>query len=189
MIMKTKVLFFAAILSLSITSLKAQTEIPAGYVKGSVTLADNSVVQGYVKDNLKRSAAVSFIDNAGKKTNYNGIDINGATIDAVNFICIKGDFFKTISAGKLTFLQKSSDASNKATFNGTDATFNTGTEGKMGDYFVYRNNELKLLNKKSLESFITNDLSGCTAAIEKAKSANGDIAKMKDAVDIYNSTN
>ena len=187
--MKIKALFSAAVLSLSLFEVQAQSEIPTGYVKGSITLADNSVVQGYVKDNLKRSAAVSFIDNAGKKTNYNGIDINGVTIDAVNFICIKGDFFKTISVGKLNLLQKASDASNKASFNGTEVAFSSGTEGKVGDYFVYRNTELKLLNKKSLESFITNDLSGCTAAIEKAKSANGDIAKLKEAVEIYNNAN
>ena len=187
--MKIKLFLFATILSLSITTIKAQTEAPAGYVKGSITLADNSVVQGYVKDNLKRSAAVSFIDNAGKKTNYNGIDINGATFDAVNFICIKGDFFKTISVGKLNFLQKASDASSKASFNGTEVAFSSGTEGKVGDYFVYRDTQLKLLNKKNLESFINNDLSGCTAAIEKAKSANGDIAKMKEAVEIYNNAN
>jgi len=186
--MNIKQLFYTALLALSLTSVKAQNEIPSGYTKGTITLADGAVLTGYVKDNLKKSAAVSFIDNAGKKKNYEGIDINAATIDATNFICIKGDFFKAISVGKLNFLQKSSDASGKASFNGTEATFN-GTEGKIGDYFVYSNRQLKLLNKKNIESFINTDLNGCTAAIEKAKSANGDIAKLQEAVDIYNHAN
>lgn len=181
--------FFTALLVVAVSAVYAQSEAPAGYTKGSITLADNSVIKGYVKDNLKKNAAVSFSDNAGKKTTYNGIDINGVTIDETAYICIKGDFFKTITVGKLNFLQKASDASGKASFNGTDAVFSSGTEGKIGDYFVYRDKQLKLLNKKSLDSFIANDLSGCTAAIEKAKSANGDIAKLKEAVEIYNNAN
>ncbi|WP_462219747.1 hypothetical protein, partial [Ferruginibacter sp.] len=67
--------------------------------------------------------------------------------------------------------------------------FSSGTEGKIGDYFIYTDKKLKLLTKKTVASFIDTDLIGCAAAIEKAKAANGDIAKMQEAVEIYNLSN
>ena len=188
--MKIKTLFLGAALSFSTAVIQAQTEIPAGYTKGSITLADGKIVAGYLKDNIKKSASVSFTDNTGaSKKTYEGSEINGITIDAENFICIKGDFFKTICTGKICFLQKASNAANKASYNGAVAVFNNGTEGKIGDYFVYSGNTLKLLNKKTVDAFITTDLGGCTAAVEKANTINGNIAKLQEAVEIYNSTN
>jgi len=186
--MTLKTAVCSLLLSFAIVSAKAQTPIPAGYVKGSITLPNNTVVNGYVKDNIKKSAAVIFIDDAGTKKTFEGNAINAVTVDAENFLCINGDFFRTICVGKLNFLQKASNAAAVASFNGTEAVFNNGTEGKIGDYFSYANNSLKVLNKKSIESFISNELNGCVAAIEKAKTVNGDIAKLKEAVDIYNSS-
>jgi hypothetical protein len=186
--MKLTTFFYSAVLAFSITGVHAQTEVPAGFSKGSITLANGTVVSGFVKDNIKKSAAVVFIDNSGKKT-YEGSQIIGLSIEAGNYTCINGDFFKTISTGKLWFLQKASDASGKASFNGTEPVFNNGTEGKIGDYFAYADKKLQLLNKKTVEAFINTDLAGCTAAIEKAKTINGDIAKLQEAVDIYNSNN
>jgi hypothetical protein len=186
--MKLTTIFYSAVLALSVTAVKAQSEAPAGFSKGSITLADGTVVSGFVKDNIKKSAAVVFIDNTGKKT-YEGSQINGLSIEASNYICINGDFFKTICTGKLCFLQKASDASGKASYNGTEPIFNNGTEGKIGDYFAYADKKLQLLNKKTVEAFISTDLAGCTAAIEKAKTINGDMAKLQEAIDIYNSNN
>lgn len=183
--MKLTTIFYSAVLAFSVTGIQAQTEVPAGFTKGSITLANGSIISGFVKDNIKKSATVVFLDNTGKKT-YEGSQINGLTIEAGNFICINGDFFKTISTGKLCFLQKASDASGKASYNGTEPIFNNGTEGKIGDYFAYAEKKLKLLNKKTVEAFINTDLAGCTAAIEKAKNINGDMAKLQEAVDIYN---
>jgi hypothetical protein len=183
--MKLTTFFYSAVLAFSFTGVLAQTEVPAGFSKGSIILANGTIVSGFVKDNIKKSAAVVFIDNTGKKT-YEGSQINGLSIESSNFICINGDFFKTICTGKLCFLQKASDASGKASYNGTEPIFNNGTEGKIGDYFAYADKKLKLLNKKSVETFINTDLAGCTAAIEKAKTINGDMAKLQEAVDIYN---
>ena len=148
--MKIKTLFLGAALSFSVAAIQAQTEIPAGYTKGSITLADGKIVSGYVKDNIKKSASVSFTDNAGaNKKTYEGSEINGITIEAENFICVKGDFFKIICTGKICFLQKASNAANKASYNGSEALFNNGTEGKIGDYFIYADKQLKLLNKNN----------------------------------------
>lgn len=185
--MKIKQFFYAALLAISFTSVKAQIEVPAGFSKGAITLADGSVVPGFVKDNIKKSASVVYVDNNGaNKKTYSGSQLNAVIIDAVIYTCIGGDFFKTLSAGKMNFLQKASNNSGSVSYNGTEAIFNNGTEGKIGDYFVYADNKLKLLNKKNLESFINTDLAVCAPAVEKAKAINGDIARLQEAVDIYN---
>ncbi len=188
--MKLKAIFYSALLTFSTAAVKAQTEIPAGYTKGSITLANATVITGYLKDNIKKSASVIYLDNTGaNKKTYEGSEINGITMDAENFTCIKGDFFKTICTGKICFLQKESNAANKTSYNGAEPVFNSGTEGKIGDYFVYSGNTLKLINKKTIDAFISSDLSTCTAAVEKANTINGNIAKLQEAVEIYNSTN
>ena len=183
--MKLKHVLYASMLMLFFSPAFAQ-EVPAGFVIGSVTLADGSVVNGYIKDNLKKSASVQFIDSKGMKKSYTASQVNGASIGDAKYTCISGDFFRTLSAGKMNFLQKASNASGSLTFNGSEAVASSGTEGKVGDYFVFANNQLKLLTKKNLDSFISNDLAVCAPAVEKAKSINGDIARLQEAVDIFN---
>ncbi len=185
--MKLKQIFYALLFSLSVTAVNAQTTVPADYTKATITLANGTAISGYIKDNIKKSASVTFIDETGSnKKVYEGSDINAVKTDGASFVCISGDFFKTLSTGKLNFLQKSSNAANKVSYNGTEAVLNSGTEGKIGDYFVYAESKLKLLNKKTVESFISSDLTGCNEAVEKAKAINGDMAKLQQAVEIYN---
>jgi hypothetical protein len=185
--MKFKVIFLALASGFSFTTINAQT-IPEGYTKATITLASGTAQAGFIKDNIKKSASITFIDGSGNnKKVYEGSEINAVTTDAASYTCINGDFFKTICTGKLCFIQKSSNAAGKASYNGTEAVFNSGTEGKIGDYFIYTDKKLKLLNKKSVESFINTDLVTCAAAVEKAKAINGDIAKLQEAVEIYNS--
>ncbi len=183
--MKLKHILFASLLTVFLSPAIAQ-ETPPGFVKGAVTLADGSLVSGLIKDNLKKSASVQFIDGKGVKKTYRAYDVNGISIGETQYSCISGDFFKMLSVGKMNFLQKASNASGNLTYNGTEAIASSGTDGKIGDYFVYANNQLKLLNKKSLESFINTDLSICTPAVEKAREINGDIARLQEAVEIFN---
>ncbi|HNJ95903.1 MAG TPA: hypothetical protein PLS65_14085, partial [Ferruginibacter sp.] len=86
----------------------------------------------------------------------------------------------------MLFLQKASNASGSLSYNGAEAVVSAGTSGKIGDYFVYAGNQLKLVNKKNLDEFIASDLAACAPAVEKAKSLNGDIARLQEAVDIFN---
>ena len=185
--MKLKATFLTLAIGFSIAAVNAQS-IPEGYTKATITLANGTAQTGFIKDNIKRSASVTFMDESGNnKKVYEGAEINGVKTDAATFTCINGDFFKTICTGKLCFIQKSSNAAGKASYNGTEAVFNSGTEGKIGDYFIYADKKLKLLNKKTVASFISTDLANCAAAVEKAKTINGDIAKLQEAVEIYNS--
>ena len=176
--------------SLAFLQTKAQSEIPKGFKKGSIVLADNSSFSGYVKDNMRSSASVVFIAASGdKKKNYSGSELNSTEIEGAKFLCINGDFFKVITEGELNFLQKASDASGKPSFNGNDAVFSNGTEGKPDDYFIYntKSKELNLVSKKNFDDVVHKTFAGNTAAIDKAKAASGDVAQLKEAVDVYNS--
>jgi hypothetical protein len=170
----------------------AQTEIPKGYSKGIVLLPDGSRLEGFVKESIRAKASVCFIATAqDKKKCYEGSDLQGVELDGEQYICIKGDFFKVISRGELDFLQKASDASGKPVYNGTEAVFSNGTEGKPGDYFIFhtQTSDLKLVNKKNATAVSVASFADCTAALEKAKNINGDITLLKDAVEAFNNRN
>lgn len=183
--MKLTAMFLTTICMAALAN-SSTAQAPTGFVKGTVTLSNGTIVNGYVKESIKKDAVINFADAAGSKTQYSGSQINGATVDTINYLCIKGDFFKTICTGKICFLQKASNASGKASYNGTEAVFTSGTEGKVGDYFVYSNNQLTHLTKKTVNKFIAEQLVSNNAAVEKAKAANGEIALLADAVTIYN---
>jgi hypothetical protein len=126
---------------------------------------------------------------SGKEKKYNGADIASAFVGETGYTCMKGDFFKVVCNGELTFLQKASDASSKPTQVGNEVFFLSGTDGKPGDYFIYenKNQQLKLVSKKTLNNVVAASFAGYAPAIEKAKAAETDIAQLKDAVDTFNS--
>ena len=186
--MKILKLLPAFILGLFVLQASAQTEAPKGFSTGKIVLPDNTVVTGFIKDNIRKDASVVMLTD-GKEKKYNGGDIASAIVNETSYTCMKGDFFKVVCNGELTFLQKSSDASSKPTTVGNEVFFISGTEGKPGDYFIYENksHQLKLVSKKNLKDVVTNSFGGYAPAIEKAKAAEGDIAQLKDAVESFNS--
>lgn len=190
--MKIVNLLTLSIVSLVLTQANAQPEVPKGFKKGAIVLADGSNLPGYVKENIRSNASVVFIaETGGKKKNYNGSDLTATEIEGTKFICVKGDFFKVLSEGELSFLQKASDASGKPTYNGNEATLSSGTEGKLNDYFIYTtgSKQLRLVSKKNVDEVIAASFGGYTAAIDKAKTVNGDLSQLKEAVELYNNRN
>lgn len=179
--------FAATVLSLVMLQANAQNEI-SSLKKGTIVLADGSSLSGTIKDNIRKSASVVFTQDGGKKRTYDGSELSSAEIEGTKFICIKGDFFKVLCQGELSFLQKASDASGKPSYNGNEAVFSNGTEGKPNDYFIYNSasKQLQLVSKKNVEEVAATCFAGNTAAIDKAKAINGDIALLKDAVEIFN---
>lgn len=190
--MKILKTFTAILLTFTLMSTQAQTGIPEGFNKGTIVMADGSSLTGYLKDNIHRDASVTFINETDKKKKeYDGISLTSVQFNNTKFVCIGGDFFKVISEGELFFLQKASNAEGKVFYNGLENVVSNGTEGKSGDYFICNNSNkaLQKISKKNVEEVAANSFAGCIAAIEKAKAVNGDIAKVKDAVDIFNSRN
>ncbi len=184
-------ILFAIILSVALFQVNAQTEIPKGFKNGFVTLADNSIVSGFIKDNIRSNASVVVLSEIGQKKKYDASEILSAEIEGTKFICIRGDFFSVICDGELCFLQKASDATGKISYNGANAIVSNGTEGSPGDYFIYdsQGKNLKLVSKKNFDEVVAASFKGNTAAIDKAKSANGEIAQLKEAVIVYNARN
>ena len=176
-------------LVLAIQQSRSQSEPPKGFSTGSITLADGSNLSGLIKDNMRGDASIIFFhEAAGKKKVYDGRQLNSMEIEGVKFICINNDFFKVLSDGELNFLQKSSNVRGKVFYHGMEAFVSTGTDGKIGEYFIYRktNRELKLITKKNLSEVISTSFDNYAAAVEKAQTVNGDLSQLKLAVDVYN---
>lgn len=164
-------------------------EIPKGFKQASLILADSSTAAGSIKDNMKASASIIFQPSDGsKKKTYSGSELIAVKTNDAQYACIKGDFFKVLCEGNLCFLQKVSDASGTPSYNGTEAVFNNGTEGKPNDYFIYdrRNKNLQLVSKKNKDEVVSTSFAGVPAALEKATTINGDISKLQEAVQLYN---
>lgn len=180
------------VISFGMFPANAQTEVQQGYTKGKLVLADGSIVSGYVKDNIRRDASVSFINETDKKKkDFEGTELNGVEMNNTRYICIQGDFFTVMTDGELSFLQKMSDASGKVVYNGLENTVSNGTEGKPGDYFIYNSSthQLRKIFKKNINELAVNVFTGCNAAQEKIKASNGDMTTIQNAVEIYNNRN
>jgi hypothetical protein len=188
--MKFVSLFFASILCLSIFRSHAQKPIPTGFVKATITLDNGDLLAGYIKDNIRKSSSVVYVNETGEnKKTYEGRDINKLAIDSAQFMCVNGDFFKVITLGKMSFLQKASNSTGKVYYNGAEPIVSNGTDGEIGDYFVFSNKQLKLITVKNVDAFISADLMNCEMAVQKAKAINGDVTKLNEAIEAYNSCN
>lgn len=185
--------FITAIFLLTISfAAKSQQAAPKGFLKGSIILTDNTALEGFIKDDIRNKAAITLMPSAGgKKVTYDGDKLSSVSFENSKYICIKGDFFKLICDGELSFLQKASDASSKPVYVGNETMFLNGTEGKPGDYFIFNNSlqQLQLVNSKNIAAVTARSFGNCEAAIASAKAINTDVAMLKDAVVIYNSRN
>jgi hypothetical protein len=183
-----KILFIISILT-STLYFNSFAQSPKGFRKGQITLEDNSILSGYIKEHFRSYACLAFIpENGGRKTIYDGSQIRSVTIDSLSFVCLRGDFFRVISEGRLGFLQKYSDASNAPSYNGTEAIFVNGTIGEKGDYFIYiqNKNQLVLINRKTYKKIIPEVLAEYPREFENAF-ATYDISQIRLAINTFNS--
>jgi len=176
------------VLSFTIMEADAQSDIPKGFSTGTITFADGTRQSCLLKDYIRKNASITIVTTGHKKINYDGKDLLAAEINGTKYICIYGDFFKVLCEGELSFLQKSSDASGKLSYNGTEPIFSNGTDGKRDDYFVYNTNDkqLNLISKKNVGEIAAKSFADCTAALDKAKTINGDLSQFRGAVEEYN---
>lgn len=148
--MKLKNYLFALSLLLGISAM-AQSEIPEGFTQGKVILNNGTAISGWIKDNMrKKSSIILYNPTNGKKAVYDANSLSEADLNNGKYLCLYGDFFKVVSSGEPSILQKSSNASGKTFYNGVETVISKGTDGKIDDQFEYSasTNELKLINKK-----------------------------------------
>lgn len=187
--MKKATTMMAILFGLLSVQVSAQNTAPQGFDKGAIVLANGTTISGWVKDEMSNKAAVSIVPEAGgKKQRYDAYNLTSVQVGGNQFRCIKGDFFKVICAGDIDFLQKASDCAGKLAYNGAEAFYLSGTEGKPGNYFMYTSKtaSLQLVTDKNLATVTQENFANCTAAINKAKETGNDVARLKEAVDIYN---
>lgn len=185
----TKLALVLAIFSLTGFQSIAQTTAPEGYVPGKITLANGTALEGFIKENFKKKACVSFISaGTSKKKTYEGWDLNAVTVNGQEYVCLKGDFYTVLAGGELYFLQKATNAEGKIAYNGTDPVYQTTTEGSAGDYYVYNSKTLavNLVNKSSFDNVVTAQFGTYQPALDKAKEGKDNIAQLKGAVEVYN---
>lgn len=186
--MKSIITWIAAIALLQFAPVQAQNIVPSGFAAGSITLADQSVQTGYIKEDFRKKATLVFISQEGKKTTYDGNQLNGVQMDSLQFVCCKGDFFKVICNGRLQLLEKWSDAASKPVYVGSEAQFINGSEGKPGEYYCYTpgNHELVWMNKKNSLENRSRLFKVCPQAFEQMNKANVDLEQVKAAVVLFN---
>jgi hypothetical protein len=187
--MKTVKTILAFFLVFSVLHTQAQTEAPKGYTAGSITLADGTVKTGFVKDNARKKASISFMETAaGKSKTYDGWAVTAVTAGDLRYTCINGDFFTLLCAGELQFLQKASEAPGKIEYNGSDPILRPTTEGRAGDYFVYNTaaKELVMITKQNYDQATATVFKSYEPAVAKAKETRQDPARLKQAVELYN---
>ena len=117
---------------------RAQEAAPRHFRPGRVLLADSTLLTGYVRDYIHTNASVVFWDaKTGARRSFKGSQLLAVDIDTTRWLCVKGDFFRVLVTGDHWVVQKSSDASGKPVFNGTEPILVNGTEGRLNDYFLY----------------------------------------------------
>jgi len=167
----------------------SQEILPGGYMKGSLVLSDSTRVQGFIKDLMASRASVIFLQDPGsRKKEYKGQDLESLEIGDTKFICLHGDFFRVILDGELELFQKSSDASQIPSYNGNEAIFLKGTEGRIKDYFVYdtRNKQLNLVTRKNYKEVTGSIFNGYPPSMAITTETEADINQLKKAVELYN---
>jgi hypothetical protein len=142
---------------------------------GNVVLADNSIINGSVQDNIRKKGEV-VVTNNGKKTKYKAADINGAQIGNIKYITYSYTFYEVVLEGKnITLLRKANEPSG-VQYNGSEAIV-VSSEGNIDDLFIRKaGGSLKLLTKANIKEV----LGVCAASFD---TKNFDLENVKKAVE------
>ncbi len=185
--MKKAILSLLVILGFTFNYLMAQA--PAGFETGSVVLANNTKLEGFVKESLASKGSVSFATTSGSKKTYSVSDLNGFSYKNDIYIVYSNDFYKTVLKGsKVSLYQKQSNNSGKLLYNGSEAFTATTTAGNIGDFYIQLNNsdDLLLVNTKNFETVILKEFASCNSIIADIKSKQLDFAQLNKVVDRFN---
>jgi hypothetical protein len=185
--MKKAIVSLLVILGLGFNALMAQA--PAGYENGSVVLANNTKLDGFVKESLASKGTISFVSTAGSKKTYSVSELNGLSVKTDIFIVYSNDFYKSLVNGsKASLFQKQSNNSGKILYNGADAFSATTTAGNIGDFYVQLNNsdDLVLVNAKNFESVISKVFASCNTIIAEIRSKQLDYTQLSKVVEKFN---
>lgn len=177
----------AIIAILALVGLQTNAQVPAGFQKASITLANNQQLEGSIKDGGIAKGTIQFLGANGAKKNYSAAELNAVTVNGENFLALSNDFYKVWVNGKASLLQKQSDNSGKMIFNGSEATIASTTEGKLGEWYLLTNSgDIHLLGKKNFDTVLGTALADCPALLAEIKAKQISYDQLTQAVTKYN---
>jgi hypothetical protein len=185
--MKKTIFSLLVIIGLSFSNVQAQA--PAGYEKGTIVLANNSKLDGFVKESLGTKGTISFVSTTGSKKTYSVAELNGFSFKADSYIAYANDFYKTVAVGaKAGLYQKATNNTGKLIYNGSDAYAATTTEGGISDYYVKLTNsdDLVLVNAKNFDVVLSKTFADCSIVVADIKSKQLDYSQLTKAVEKFN---
>ena len=162
----------------------------AGYKTGYVITADGRRKDGFIKENFKSKASITFQSTEGRKTFYTGDNIKEVGVEGTVYISYLSDFFKVVKNGtKMSLYQKASDASGNVIYNGSQAVgINPGTEGSVNDHFIKipGSDKMILITKKNFEQVVLTNCTDCPALLESVKTNKVNYEEIGKVVQLYN---
>ncbi|HQR92707.1 MAG: hypothetical protein B7Y15_09540 [Bacteroidetes bacterium 24-39-8] len=173
---------------LALVGLEAISQVPAGFQKASLTLANNEQLEGTIKEGGIAKGTVQFEGANGSKKNYSAAELNALTVNGENYLALSNDFYKVLVNGKASLLQKQSDNSGKMLYNGSEANIATTTEGKIGEWYLHNSatGDLHLLGKKNFDTVLGTALVDCPAFLADLKAKLFSYDQLVQAVTKYN---
>lgn len=173
---------------LALVGLQVNAQVPAGFQKATITLANNQQVEGAIKDGGIAKGTVQFVAASGSKKNYTAAELNALTVNGESYLALSNDFYKVLVNGKASLLQKQSDNSGKMLFNGSEASIASTTEGKIGEWYLLNaaTGDLHLLGKKNFDTVLGNALTDCPAFLADLKAKTFGYDQLTQAVIKYN---
>ena len=176
---------------LTINAQPSSAAIPDGFGSGSIFMADNTTLQGYIKNNLKKNGEIIFLSSDGKKIKYTASQVSGLTLDTEHYIVVNNTFYKVIQDGtKMKLLRKASNSS-AIQYNGSEPVVGNADEGSYDDYFIQpaSTKKLQLVRKKDFNKIFISSCSDCSSLTDDLKSNKLGFAEIEQAVTLYNSCN
>ncbi len=186
--MKKAIFALLIVLAFSVNVTNAQ--IPDGFKKGSVVLANNSKMEGAIKEALTSKGTIVFVSASGSKKTYSVSELTSFEINGENYIAYANDFYKAaISGAKANLYQKQTNNSGKLIYNGADAYTATTTDGRIGDWYIQvkSSDDLLLVTAKNFETVVSTGFADCSAVLADLKSKQLDYAQLSKVVEKYNS--
>ena len=162
--------------------------IPDGFSTGSIAMADNTILEGYVKNNMKKNGEVIFLSVDGKKTKYTASQVSTVTLGNDHYVVANNAFYKVVTDGvKIKLLRKASNASG-IQYNGSEPIIVDAGEGAYDDYFIQTvsTKKLQLVRKKDFQKIFTSVCSDCTTLTDDLKANKIGFAEIEKAVALYN---
>jgi|GEM_PF-2273367 len=184
----TALFFLLGTFALNAQSSNGNT-IPEGLSRGTVVTTDNSIMEGYVKNNMKKNGEILFFSADGKKTRFSASQLFEATVDSTRYIVSNNAFYKVVKEGvKIKLLRKASNSSGIG-YNGTEPIVVNSGEGVYNDYFIQTvaTKKMELVRKKDFQQLFVTLCADCPTLTEDIKSNKIGFTDIEQAVAFYNS--